>query len=250
MLCLTARFAQSLFILFITGSDFMKVTAIILAAGSGSRMKMNERKQWLKLDGISVISRTVKAFEVCDNIESIVIVARADEVELAKKELSSFKKIKKIIAGGLVRLESAKIGFESIDWDFDYVAIHDGARCFVTSEIINSVCHDAEKYGAATASNIVTDTVKRIDENLNIVETIDRNVLVCVQTPQIFKKEIYERAISNIDVADDSITDDNMLAERIGVPVHCTQTGKNNIKITFQEDLLLAKSLLNGEFND
>ncbi len=228
----------------------MKTTAIILAAGSGSRMNSGITKQRLLIGNKSVLYRTVSAFEECESIADIIVMVRYDEIDFACKELSSFKKIRKITAGGATRFESAKIGVAQITWQYDYVAIHDGARCFVTSDMIDSVNFDAYKYGAATASNKITDTVKRIDADGNIIETLDRSTLVCAQTPQIFKKEIYNEALNLLNIEDYLITDDNMLAERIGFPVHCTETGKRNIKITVPEDLFLAECLLNGEIDN
>lgn len=213
------------------------VTAVILAAGSGSRMQLDMTKQRLIINDVSVLQRTAKAFEACDDIDSIVMVVRSDEVEFAKSQLSDFKKVKKIIVGGSCRAESAKLGFLSIDWDCNIVAIHDCARCFITCEMIKAVIRDTKAYGAATASYRVTDTVKRVDLDGNIVSTVDRNNLYLVQTPQAFKYNLYKKAIECVDVCDASITDDNMLLERIGVKVHCTDTGKKNIKLTVKEDL-------------
>jgi 2-C-methyl-D-erythritol 4-phosphate cytidylyltransferase len=226
-----------------------KVTAVILAGGSGSRMQLDTTKQKLQINGVSVLYRTVKTFETCDKIDSIVIVVRADENEFAKSETSDFKKVKKIVVGGSCRAESAKNGFLSIDWETDIVAIHDCARCFITDNMINSVIRDAKVYGAATASYRVTDTVKCVDSDGNVVSTLDRNNIYLVQTPQVFKYELYKKAITTVDVCDASITDDNMLLERIGVQVHCTDTGKENIKLTVREDLKYAALLLKEENN-
>ena len=228
----------------------MSITAVILAAGNGSRMKMEKTKQKILIDGKTVLYRTVKAFEESATVDDVVVVVRDDEVNFACREISAFEKVRKIVVGGNNRLESSKIGFNSIDWQFDYIAIHDGARCFVTPKMINAVCLDAQKYGAATASTAVTDTLKKIDCNGNIILTVDRSDMVCAQTPQVFRKELYEKGIASVRENGDSITDDNMLIERMGIPVHCTETGKSNIKITVREDLLFANGLLNGDFKD
>ena len=220
------------------------VTAVILAAGSGSRMQLHTTKQKLIINGVSVLRRTAKAFEFCDDIDSIVIVVRSDEIEFVKSEISDFKKVKKIIVGGACRAESAKLGFLSIDWDSDIVAIHDSARCFIKDEMIKAVIRDAKAYGAATASYRVTDTVKHVDCDGKVVSTLDRNNIYLVQTPQAFKYDLYKKAIECVDVCDASITDDNMLLEKVGVKVHCTNTGKENVKLTVKEDLDYAEFLL------
>ena len=226
-------------------NDF--VTAVVLAGGSGSRMKLNITKQRIVIGNESVLRRTVKVFDKCDSIDSIIVVVREDEVDFAKAELSDMKKVSSVTAGGKTRLESAKKGFDLVNKSTDYVAIHDGARCFVTENIIKAVLDDAKKYGAATASSTLTDTVKKVDGNMDILSNVDRNTLMAVQTPQIFRADLYEKAIGNIDLSDAEVTDDNMLMERIGITVHCTDTGKNNIKLTVPEDISYAEFLLNGE---
>ncbi len=223
------------------------VTAIILAGGSGSRMKLDTTKQKLLINGESVLRRTAKAFELCDAIDSIVIVVRSDETDFAKSETLDLKKVKKITVGGACRAESARLGVLSIDWDCDIIAIHDCARCFIKGEMITAVVNDAKKYGAATASYRVTDTVKCVDGDGNVVSTLDRNNIYLVQTPQAFKYDLYKNAIDCVDVCDASITDDNMLLEKVGVKVHCTDTGKENVKLTVKEDLRYAAFLLKEE---
>ena len=144
-------------------------------------------------------------------------------------------------------MESAKNGFCSIEWDSDYIAIHDGARCLVTPEMISLVISDAKKYGAASASTKVTDTIKKVDSAGFVSTTVNRETLRSIQTPQIFKTQIYKDAILNADVSDPEITDDNMLVERMGYKVYLTETGKRNIKITVKDDILYASYLLGGE---
>lgn len=224
-----------------------RVTAIILAAGSGSRMNINVTKQKILIGGESVLRRTVRTFNECSVINSIVVIVRSDEVDFANEELSGFNKVKKIAIGGASRVESARIGFDLAYGSADYVAIHDAARCFVTDEIIKAVVSDAVKYRAATAASLVTDTVKTVDKDGYITGTVDRSKLMMVQTPQVFDAEIYKKAISCAAPEDETITDDNMLVERIGGKVHCTDTGKYNIKLTHKEDLDYATFLLHGE---
>ncbi len=219
------------------------VTAIILAAGTGSRMQLDITKQRLLVNGESILYRAVKVFSECEKITSIIVVVREDEISFAEEELTSLKKIIKIVPGGKCREESAKIGFDFVPENTEYVAIHDGARCFVTAEIIEAVLSDAEKYGAATASCKVYDTVKAVDENNNIIKTVPRDSLMRAETPQIFKKELYKKAI-DATLSFENVTDDNMLLENISVMPHCTDTGRYNIKITTVEDLSYANYIL------
>ena len=222
------------------------VCAVILAAGSGSRMKLDITKQKILLGKESVLHRTVKIFQGCESIDSIIVVCRADEIDFAKEETSKFSKVREIVVGGETRFESARLGFLAIPENSDYVAIHDAARCFVSSDMISAVVLDAKKYGAATASVEVTDTVKSVDADNRISATVDRDTLVLVQTPQIFRTDLYKKAVEAYD-GRINVTDDNMLVELIGVKPYCTDTGKRNIKITTVEDLNFANYLLNGE---
>lgn len=223
-----------------------RVAAVILAAGSGTRMNLGVTKQKLLVGSESVLHRTVRIFNDCSVISSIAVIVRADEVDFAKEELKDFEKVRNIAIGGDCRCKSAKIGFSLIEGNSDYVAIHDAARCFVTDKIIKDVVSDAVKYGAATAATSVNDTVKTVDAEGQITGTVDRNSLMLVQTPQVFGVEIYKKAIES-ENDDDDATDDNMLIERIGGKIHCTDTGKYNIKLTHKEDLDYAVFLLNGE---
>ena len=225
------------------------VAAVILAAGSGSRMQLDITKQQIVFNGETVLRRTARIFDECDAIDGIVIVAREDELDFARREVEGLTKVKAVVCGGVTRAESACVGFRTID-SAGYVAIHDAARCFVTSDIISRVVADAKKYGAASASTLVTDTVKRIAIDGRIGSTLDRTELRVVQTPQVFKYELYEKALAEVSLDDPRITDDNALLEGIGVYSYLTETGKNNIKLTTAEDLLFAGYLLTGENNE
>lgn len=225
------------------------VAAVILAAGSGSRMGLKVTKQRLYISGKSVIRRAAEAFDRCEEITSITVVVRDGEIEFAKEELRGIEKIKGIVVGGDSRAASAKIGFDFAKEDADYIAIHDGARCLITPAMISAVVEDAVKYGAATASSRITDTVKTCDGTGTVLSTLNRDELRLVQTPQIFRTDLYEKALSKLDSLDASYTDDNMLLEAIGANIHCTDTGKSNIKITEKEDLPLAEFLVNYNNN-
>ena len=223
------------------------IAAVILAAGVGSRMGAGTTKQRLLVGGVSVLRRTLLSFEACEDVKSIVIVTREDEIPFVESESRGITKLYRIVLGGRVRAESAYNGFKAIPSESEYVAIHDAARCLVTPEMISRVAKDAVKYGAATASTKVTDTVKIVDENGFVSSTPDRNFVYLASTPQIFSTLIYNRATENIDLSDASVTDDNMLAERAGVKVYCTDIGGKNIKITMPGDIEYAEHLLKGE---
>ena len=220
-----------------------KLTAIILAAGSGTRMGLDVTKQMLLLKGKTVLERTVMAFSECEDVSEIIVVSRKDEVAQTCAMLSVFPKVSYVVSGGKSRAESAKIGFFYADKSTDYVAIHDGARCLVTPKTISAVFKDAVKYGAATASVAVSDSVKLCEGGV-IVENIDRDSIRLMQTPQIFKKSLYADALLKAESVNEQITDDTSLLTNAGIPVFCTETGRENIKITVADDIEYAEFLL------
>lgn len=226
-----------------------RVCAILLAGGSGSRMNLDKTKQQISLKGKSMLYRAVASFEACENITDIVLVVREDEVDFAAKEtVGAFTKLRRIVIGGNTRSKSAKNGFFSIDFPCDFVAIHDVARCLILPDMITKVVLDAKKFGAASASSAVIDTVKRIDSDGFIIKTENREALRMAQTPQIFKYELYLRAMSEIDIEQVEATDDNMLMEILEIPVYMTNLDNVNIKITHAKDIPYAEYYL-GERN-
>ncbi len=225
-----------------------RVCAVLLAGGSGTRMNLDCTKQRLIIKGESLLSRAVRAFEKCADITDIILVVKAEDMDFALSETSGkFSKLRRVVEGAKSRALSAKNGFSAIDFPCDFVAVHDVARCLVKPEMITKVVLDAEKYGAASASSLVTDTVKGISPEGFALSTVNRNELRFAQTPQIFKYEFYLRALREVNIDDSSITDDNMLMERLGIPVFMTDTGKANIKITHAEDIGYAEYLLGDE---
>lgn len=229
----------------------IKTCAIIAAAGTGSRMGGEVTKQRLILGGMSIIRRTVLAFEKCSLIDGIVLAAKKEEIEYMKEELRGISKLRAIVEGGKTRQESVANAFSVIDGDTDIVAIHDGARCLITEEMICEVISAAIRFGAATAAASVYDTVKLLDEDGFIKSTVDRNSLKFAQTPQVFEKKLYERAMRAVSDAG-SITDDNMLIEALGEPIAVVDVGRENLKVTTPFDLSLAELILRkrGEIND
>lgn len=219
-----------------------KVAAIILAAGIGSRFGGEVTKQQVNILGHSVLYHATVAFERCDDVDGIVIVVRPDEIDFAKRETSQMRKIKAIVPGGRCRAESARIGVESASWA-SVVAIHDAARALVTPKNVSDVIAAARQSGAATAVSAVVDTIKRVDSCGVIISTVDRASLRSAQTPQVFERALYIRALESLR-PEESVTDDNMLMEKIGVNVVTVDVGRQNFKITTPEDLCYAEFVL------
>lgn len=222
-----------------------KTSAIILAAGVGTRMNSGKTKQLIDICGMTVLERTLRAFALSELTDEIVIVARDEEVDEIRSIISShnYSKAVKVVVGGSCRAESAQNGFRAIDKTSEFVAIHDAARCLITAEMIDKVVEKAHKCGAATAVCGVSDTVKAVDNTGKITATLPRDNVFRAQTPQAFKASLYKEAL---DKAGDlsAVTDDNMLIEGIGTEIYAVDLGPTNIKITTPFDLTLAKSIL------
>ena len=219
------------------------VSAVIVAAGTSTRMMSDITKQRMIICGMTVLQRCVSTFDSTDLISEIVVVANESEIKLIEDDLLSIK-IKKpyrVVCGGSSRQESVRCGFSAISADADYVAIHDGARCLVTAKLIESVVCSAVMHGAATLALKVTDTVKVVDGNF-IKATQDRECLYLAQTPQVFRVDMYGRALSNC-ISD--VTDDNMLVEALGERIFIVDSSRDNIKITTQDDLGYAEYVVN-----
>ncbi len=232
----------------ISGSPHPKnhTTAIIVAAGLSERFGGETTKQMTKLGDFPVLAHTLLAYQGCDVIHEIIVVARRNEIaywETLCRDYA-FDKVKKIIPGGDTRQESVMNGLEFVDEKSKFVAIADGARCLTTPAQITRVCRAAYKYNAATAAHRVTDTVKIADSKGFIDSTPDRNTVWLAQTPQVFKTKLYRAAAYTALKKDVKVTDDNALVENVKHPVRLVECGSENIKITTREDLIIAEAIM------
>ncbi len=212
----------------------IKCKAVIVAGGKGLRMGSNVKKQFMSVNGELIIVTTVKAVSKSDYIDGIIIVTGKDDVSFVKKAVKEYGlcKVEKVVAGGETRSQSVKNGLMFVN-DCDIVAIHDGVRPMVTKECIDKCIEDAFLYGASTLGVAPKDTIK-ITENGVISETLDRNKLSVIQTPQCFKYDIIKKAYENFD---SDFTDDCAQVEKLGYKVHITEGSYKNIKITTPEDI-------------
>lgn len=228
-----------------------RVSAVIVAAGSGSRMNSSTTKQFMTLDGKPVVINTLLAFEECDYIDEIVIVAKEDETVMYPHLLSKYgiEKVSKIVAGSDSRQKSVLCGLEAISDRSDFIAIHDGARPLITPEQIKKVVLTAFRFKAATAAAKSKDTPKLISKNGFIEKNLDRDLIWMMQTPQIFSSNMY-RAAAYTAIRDGfEATDDCALAINAGFAVRTVDCGYENIKITTPEDLKFAEIILAGRKN-
>ncbi len=223
-------------------------SAIIVAAGSGTRMNLpdGQTKQTLEIEGVPVIVRTVLQFEACEDIDEIILVVKRDEFDLYKEYYKkyAFKKVKHVVAGGDSRQSSVLNGLTRVSEASDFVTIHDGVRCLIMPEMISEVCTFAYHYGAATAVTRPSDTLKMSEDGSFIKETVDRNRIYQAQTPQIFKYDMYRAAALSAKKDGFEATDDNSLVERMKFRIYMCDLGKENIKITTKEDIYSAEAIL------
>lgn len=223
-------------------------SVIIVAAGTGERMGniSGKSKQMAELCGIPVVVRSILAFEACDFINEIIVVAKENEIGCYENLIAAYnlKKTARVVRGSNTRQKSVLEGLAAVSSKSEYLAIHDAARCLVTSDIIKEVFTQAYIYGAAVAAEKMTDTVKKSDNYECVSETIDRTWLWRAQTPQIFKTDIYRAAAYIAQTEETEVTDDSALAENIGFKVKLVDCGSENIKLTKPSDMAVARAIL------
>lgn len=220
-------------------------TAIIVAGGSSSRMGDGISKQMLKLHGIPVVVHTLLAFEQAKSVDEIIVAAKKEELPLYEQFAKEFyiTKFKRAVEGGETRQQSAKNAFSVISDKTAFVAIHDGARCLITPEEIERVNQAAYASGAAAAAVRAEETVKSEKSGL-IEETLDRDHIWLARTPQVFGVNVYRAALAIAERDKIAVTDDCALVEHIDYRIRLVECSKTNIKLTSQEDILLATAIL------
>lgn len=229
----------------------MKVIALIPAAGTGKRMAAGINKQYLLLDGIPIVGRSVSVFENSPLVDDIYIITPEAEIPFCRNaivEAYGFKKVRAIVSGGTERQHSVLNGLRAIldPADDDIILIHDGVRPFVTIEMIADSIESAKLHDGAVVAVPSKDTIKIADNTL-IRETPGRDTLWQAQTPQAFKyhiiRDAHEKAASEGYLG----TDDSSLVERLGGKVQIVMGDYRNIKITTPEDLVLAEAFLKAD---
>lgn len=226
------------------------VTAIVLAAGKGSRMRSNIQKQYMELKGYPVLYYSLKCFQESEVMDIILVVGEGEQEFCQRKivEKYGFSKVSQIITGGKERYDSVYKGLLAAD-HADYVMIHDGARPFVNQAMIKVSIEQAEKYDFCTVGVPTKDTIKTVADDGMSEQTLDRSKLWNVQTPQTFLRSELIKAYDFMQQAKDTmITDDTMIVERyLQRQVKMVMGDYNNIKITTPEDIALAEFLLSRQ---
>jgi 2-C-methyl-D-erythritol 4-phosphate cytidylyltransferase len=224
----------------------MKICAVIVAAGSGTRMGGNINKQFIKINEKPLLYYTLKAFSDCIEINEIIVVLSPSAISYFKEEIIdkyNIKKVVKIIEGGKERQESVYKGLKSIK-ECDIVLIHDGARPFVTNSIIHRGIEFAKIHGASACGVMPKDTVKIKDSENFSLSTPDRKQLFLVQTPQCFTYSILRECHEKFCESGSAATDDTMIVEKYGYKVYLYEGDYENIKITTPEDVAVAEVIL------
>lgn len=230
-----------------------KVAAVCLAAGQGKRMESKVQKQYLLIQDKPVLYYALKAFQD-SSVEEVVLVVGAGEEDYCKKEIVDkydFTKVKAIVAGGKERYHSVFQGLQAVK-DADYVLIHDGARPFLTQEIIERCINGAKEYKACVAGMPVKDTIKLADGEGNIESTPERSRVWMIQTPQAFECSLIKEAYTILIEQENRgiktsipVTDDAMVVECfLNQKVHLVYGSYENIKITTPEDMRIAEVFL------
>jgi 2-C-methyl-D-erythritol 4-phosphate cytidylyltransferase len=219
------------------------LTAIIVAAGSSERMGFD--KLFALVSGKPIIAHTIAAFERTSCVEEIILVGRADGLGELQKIIGQPTKVKQIVAGGAERSDSVRAGLDHLNLKSDFVAVHDAARPMITPEKITRVFDVCRTTGGAAAlAEPINDTLKRADLDLAVKESVDRNGVYAMQTPQVFARRLLEEAYRLVAKKNISVTDEVSAVELLGCKVVLVPNHDFNFKITYPRDLPLAEFVL------
>lgn len=219
------------------------VTAVVAAAGRGRRFGAGSNKVFSLLSGRPILDHTLAAVTACPEVGAVVVVTGREDLSRAAALAANWPKVVEVCEGGQERTDSIRNALARIPETTEWVAVHDGARPLATPALFRRTIEAARAHGAALPGLPVTDTLKRSSNGEDLHETVDRRGLYTVQTPQVFRRELLDRAYAGYDSAS-PVTDDATLVERLGNPVRLVPGERDNLKITTPEDLELAERIL------
>lgn len=225
-----------------TAPDFC--SAVVLAAGNSQRM--GKDKILMPIGGAPVIAHTLKALQNSDIIDEIIIVTKYESIQEIADICNEhgISKASRVIRGGKTRLESALIGVSNVSEKATLIAIHDGARPFVTEKLIDRVVHAAKTHSAAAPAVTASDTVRLLNSKGAVTATPDRDLVALVQTPQVFLAELIKAALTRAMDKGFRVTDDCSAVEAMGYKVTIVAGEADNIKLTTTRDIYAAEGIL------
>ena len=240
----------------------MRNVAIVLAAGSGSRMNLNVKKQYMLLNDKPLLAYSMDVFEKSDIITDVILVTSKEDIEYCGNEIVSafgYSKVRAVIAGGKERYHSVMAGLDRIreDGDAEYVFIHDAARPFVTEDMIKRLYEDVISTYASVAAVKSKDTVKIANNADYVVSTPNRELTWIIQTPQTFRYSLALEAYDRLREEEDGlgcqgikVTDDAMVVETwTDHKVRLIEGSYENIKVTTPEDIDIAEAIIKRRIN-
>jgi 2-C-methyl-D-erythritol 4-phosphate cytidylyltransferase len=226
----------------------MKAAAIIPAAGSGERMGGSIKKPYILLQGIPLLAHTLRVFAQAPGIAELIVTVSPGSEDYCRQEVvqsSALAKPVTVVAGGRQRQDSVRNGLAAVSAPVDMIMIHDGARPFVTLQMIADALEATLRKRATTMAVPVKDTVTEVEKDTAVIRrTLERDRLYLIQTPQTFERELICEAHRRACADGFTGTDDASLVERLGIPVSVIMGSYDNIKITTREDLLFAEAIL------
>ena len=219
-------------------------SVVVVAAGTASRMQGID-KILAPLGDIPVLARTLEVFQRCDAVSEVIVVTREDLLADISRMCKDFAldKVCKVVVGGAERLLSVRAGLRQVSPEAQLIAIHDGARPFLTQSVLNQVLEQAARSGAAAPAIPLNDTIKRTVDGI-VAETVDRSTLWSVQTPQVFQADLIRAAVEQAAEKGIQVTDDCSVVEQLGMKVVLTPGDRENIKVTTPFDLILGQAIL------
>lgn len=217
--------------------------AVIVGAGASQRLGGVD-KVLLELAGAPVLAHTVRAFAASGAVQTIVLVLSARNLEAGQAigQAEAGRKLAAVVPGGARRQDSVRAGLGALN-RCDVVLVHDAARPLITPDVVDRCVAGAAQHGAVIAAVPAHDTVKLVEPDGRIVETLDRRRIWLAQTPQAFRRDLLERAHEQVH---EDVTDDAAMVERLGVAVHVVLGDPANLKVTTPADLALAAAILAG----
>ena len=223
------------------------VVAVVPAAGQGTRMGGTARKQYLTLGGIPLLVLSLKVLQRIESIFEIILSVPESDRDYCWREIVNpfgLGKVTHIVAGGQRRQDSVRNGLFTISDPPDLVLVHDGVRPFIEDALVENAISCAEQTGASVVAMPIHDTVKRVDAHRVIQETLNREELWHIQTPQVFRYDWLVAAHKHAQNENWEVTDDATLIERMGYPVSVVEGSCFNIKITKPDDLIFGEAIL------